>query len=96
MITKVLTERMTKAGNVWEWNETSIGENRGNRGGSWDCYASDMPSFYRNNGCEPTYEALNVGFRVAKSEEIAVPEPLSAGLMLVSVGGLVLRRIRKS
>ncbi len=86
-------------GNVGEWNEALIGANRGVRGGSWRTGASILPSSNRNNR-NPTNEYDSVGFRVASSftgDEVgAVPEPASVGLVLLSVGGLVLRRAKRA
>lgn len=91
-------------GNVWEWNETLIGLGylgyRGLRGGSWSDGAYGLPSSYRNsdNDYHPIEEDYGVGFRVASSfiEGDAVPEPASVGLLLLSVGGLVLRRAKRA
>jgi len=87
-----------QSGNVWEWNEALIGGRRGLRGGSWLSSAVSLPSSHRNNNT-PTYENYNIGFRVASSfagdEGGAVPEPASVGLVLLSVGGLVLRRAKR-
>ena len=51
-------------GNVWEWNETPIGPDRGIRGGSFSSNYSDLISpargFYNPNG-----EIYSIGFRVA-------------------------------
>ncbi|MCD6459973.1 SUMF1/EgtB/PvdO family nonheme iron enzyme, partial [bacterium] len=89
-----------QTGNVWEWNETLIsGHYRGLRGGSWSLSADYLPSSYRYYYSSPTYEFNGLGFRVASSfagdEGGAVPEPLSIGLVLLSVGGLVLRRAKR-
>ncbi|MCD6460428.1 SUMF1/EgtB/PvdO family nonheme iron enzyme, partial [bacterium] len=92
-----------QTGNVWEWNETLISSYyRGLRGGSWSSFANDLLSSYRSyiyfHG--PTSEGSSIGFRVASSfagdEGGAVPEPLSIGLVLLSVGGLVLRRAKRA
>jgi formylglycine-generating enzyme required for sulfatase activity len=74
-------------GNVWEWNEILLSDSRrGHRGGS--CVDNDyyLTSSGRN-GSYPYGEYGNVGFRVA-----SVPEPCS--LVLLSIGGLLLRRER--
>ena len=75
-------------GNVWEWNETLLfGSYRGGRGGSCSD-AADIPlaSSYRGYTV-PYYELDIVGFRVA-----SIPEP--ATILLLSLGGLALRRKR--
>ena len=93
-----------QSGNVWEWNEALIsgyheGQRRGVRGGSWSYDAGNMPSSNRSDSI-PTDGANWLGFRVASSftgdEGGAVPEPLSVGLVLLSVGGLVLRRAKRA
>ncbi len=85
-------------GNVWEWNEALIDSNRGLRGGSWSDQPY-LPASYRSYG-DPAFGYYYVGFRVASSftgnEGGAVPEPASVGLVLLSVGGLVLRRAKRA
>ena len=71
-------------GNVYEWNETLIGSDRGIRGGSYSYSDYDnLRSSYRSYAT-PSSEYINVGFRVA-----SVPEP--ATLLLLGFGGLALR-----
>jgi formylglycine-generating enzyme required for sulfatase activity len=78
-------------GNVWEWNETLIGSNRGLRGGSYHdyryAYSGDLflRSSSRISGSYPYSEGYALGFRVA-----SVPEP--ATIILFSLGLVVLRR----
>ena len=75
-----------QGGNVWEWNEAIIGENRGVRGGAifsytgtpWDnLHASPRYHF------TATFEYHSWGFRVAH-----VPEPST--LVLLGIGALSL------
>lgn len=52
-------------GNVWEWNETPIGNSRGLRGGCWDNFELNLRSTHRNFG-SPSNEFDGVdGFRLA-------------------------------
>lgn len=81
-------------GNVWEWMESPYsgeylsGSNRGIRGGSYDDLDDNLRSSIRNS-INPYFEYNTLGFRVA-----SVPEPCS--LVLLSLGGLFLRRKRKA
>ncbi len=74
-------------GNVWEWNETLIGSDRGFRGGSEYSDFGNLSSSDRYD-TTPSYESNGVGFRVA-----SVPEPCS--LVLLGLGGLTLMRRRR-
>jgi len=51
-------------GNVWEWNEALIDQDRGIRGASWSSFQSGLGSDGRN-AAPPESEAPGVGFRVA-------------------------------
>jgi formylglycine-generating enzyme len=51
-------------GNVYEWNETLIGSNRGNRGGAWDFQEINMRSTNRDR-FNPAGESDTTGFRLA-------------------------------
>jgi formylglycine-generating enzyme required for sulfatase activity len=51
-------------GNVWEWNEQTIGGFRGLRGGSWLFDSGGLQSSTRGN-VAPTLEINIIGFRVA-------------------------------
>ena len=76
-------------GNVWEWNETLLfGSYRGVRGGTCS-EPADIPlaSSYRGYTV-PYYELDIVGFRVAE-----IPEP--ATILLLTLGGLLLRKSRR-
>lgn len=83
-------------GNVWEWMENPFNTrfympafDRCIRGGSFT-YSNtlEISSFNRANS-SPYGEANNIGFRVAS----VVPEPCS--LVLLSIGGLMLRRRKR-
>lgn len=52
------------SGNLWEWNETLIGSNRGVRGGSFNFNEFLLRSSIRFNDL-PTFETFNLGFRLA-------------------------------
>ncbi len=71
-------------GNVSEWNETLNRGERGYRGSEYGA-ASIWMSSYGSWHNQPVEEYGNMGFRVA-----SVPEPCS--LVLLSLGGLLLRR----
>jgi hypothetical protein len=89
---------MGQGGNVWEWNESaydgansSSSESRAIRGGRWGDSEGFLRSSYRNVGLVPTFENLNVGFRVA-----SVPEPSTAVLVLLGAGAVYLWNRRKA
>jgi sulfatase modifying factor 1 len=81
-----------QAGNLFEWNETSIGTNQGTRGGSWlDPPGShNLSSLSRNGGRNPNTGDVSTGFRVAGAW---VPEPGTA--VLLSVGLVILASRRR-
>ena len=88
---------MGQGGNVWEWNETAFdginstaGETRVLRGGSWNNDSSLLVASGRDGGI-PTTGDFNYGFRVA-----SVPEPSAVSLLAVGLGGLAMMRRRRS
>ena len=84
---------MGQGGNVWEWMETAYdginstaGEDRELRGGSWSFYSVGLGASYRDAD-GPTFErATYLGFRVA-----SVPEPSTGLLVLLGLSGLLLK-----
>lgn len=78
-----------QGGNVWEWNESIIGTERGLRGGSfYGVDIDDLRASDRSGGGVPTIYTGEVGFRLVSK----VPDPSAIGLLLGGVG--VLRRSR--
>ncbi len=75
-----------QGGNVWQWNDAILsGSERGLRGGSWH-NGSMMSNLSRL--ASPDFERSDGGFRVA-----SVPEPSTAGLvLLVGAGWMVWKR----
>ena len=79
-----------QGGNVYQWTDQVSGSFRGLCGGSWYGSTSFLLS-YNSNGCgEPTYEGNEFGFRVA-----SVPEPSTAGLVLLAGAGWMVWKRRK-
>ncbi|MHC4258300.1 MAG: formylglycine-generating enzyme family protein [Planctomycetota bacterium] len=74
-----------QGGNVWEFNETLFGSNRGGTAGGYGYY---LASTGRYDFHGPDDEGSSMGFRVA-----SIPEP--ATLSLLALGGLALLRKRK-
>ena len=80
-----------QAGNLYEWLEALINdEYRGLRGGAWK---TDLASLASNDraGTDPLNEGRVYGFRIAYSGEV-VPEPMTIGLLIAGLFGLVYRR----
>ena len=71
-----------QSGNLYEWNEAVISQQRGIRGGSFTHAGIHMHAASRNNGFVPSYEIYTVGFRVCE-----VPEPTS--IVMLSLAGAV-------
>jgi formylglycine-generating enzyme required for sulfatase activity len=76
-----------QAGNVWEWNDATIGSDRGLRGGAWDFIVDKMRSSDRCN-LAPASEGNVIGFRVAinASELFCSPHQAKAIATLVGNG----------
>ena len=80
-------------GNVYEWNDSIDGSNRGVRGGSWAYPNAELTlSKESRNPQVPTGNGWLIGIRVAT----AVPEPSALSLLAVGLGGLAIRRWRRS
>ena len=77
-----------QSGNVWEWNDFTgvAGSPRGLRGGYWNNEASQLSSSASPTR-DPSLEGSDVGFRLA-----AVPEPSTGLLVVLGLGGLLLKR----
>jgi formylglycine-generating enzyme len=79
-----------QGGNLWEWNETIIGEHRCLRGGSFNDRVGCMLASYRF-GCNYSSAESDVnGFRV-----VEVPEPASMMILVLGGIGMLVRRNRK-
>jgi hypothetical protein len=95
---------MGLGGNVYEWEESSFdlanssgSSSRGFRGGSWYDNSSFLSSSSRLNFI-PSFESLDIGFRVASlsSSAAAVPEPSMMVIgTLFGIGGLMAKRRMK-
>jgi sulfatase modifying factor 1 len=74
-----------QVGNVWEWNETTVGESRGYRGGAFQLPSNYMdPSLLGCSTCRPTDQYFDVGFRVAS----LVAEPSTGVLAILACGAM--------
>jgi formylglycine-generating enzyme required for sulfatase activity len=79
-----------QGGNVWEWNESISGANRGLRGGA---FLNDPPSLGASvkSVLDPAGGNFFVGFRVA-----SVPEPGTGLLVMMGLLGLACRQKRRA
>lgn len=77
-----------QTGDVFEWNDAVISNDRGDRGGGWNVISSEIGSSYRGGGATVTTENSQYGFRVA-SVYTAVPEPGATMLALAGLGAAV-------
>ena len=77
-----------QGGNLWEWNETVVGSERGLRGGSFETGPGTLAASSRGDE-SMSVQTDDIGFRVA-----AVPEPGTAGLVGLGVLGLAALRRR--
>ncbi len=86
-------------GNVFEWLDTIEGIKRIVLGSAWDYTSVDMLAGDRGDNI-PTSENQYVGFRVASSifleDETTIPEPVSIGLLLLSLGGFFVRKSKRA
>lgn len=71
-----------QAGNLWEWNETTIDGDRGLRGGSYDDYQLLLNAWYRDSQ-DPALDSAFVGFRIAAATDSA---PVTTFSLVVNSG----------
>ena len=76
-------------GNMWEWNEAVSGQSPAHRGGSWVSQSGRLPRGYYSQS-DPSSEVYSNGIRIA-----SIPEPASAGLLLLGFCGLLWRRMKQ-
>ncbi len=75
------------AGNVFQWNEALIsGSFRGVRGGAFIFVGAPALQSSNRGNLTPTFENLNIGFRVSST----IPEPSTAVLAALGLAGLML------
>ncbi|TVQ30914.1 MAG: PEP-CTERM sorting domain-containing protein [Phycisphaeraceae bacterium] len=76
-------------GNVFDWNETLIGDNRGVRGGAWGfSFEFNLRSTFRGDN-SPLVENDSLGFRVAS------PIPGPGSVAVLGIAGLAFTRRRR-
>jgi formylglycine-generating enzyme len=73
-------------GDVFQWNDTSIGSSRGTRGGGWGNDPGYSAATFRFSDESPSFVGNGSGFRVASVG--SVPEP-SAGLLAALACGMI-------
>ena len=78
-----------QSGNVWEWNETLIGPYRGVRGGAWNSDTDLIGGLIRGLALRPAHESGTIGFRIAATAEVAVPEPSTYVMAAMGLLGLL-------
>jgi len=84
-----------QAGNMNEWTELFVpSEYRSIRGGHWTGGASDVPASKQGYG-NPTVNYKHVGFRVSAVGAEGVPVPEPAGLGLIGLTLLVVKKRRR-
>ena len=81
-----------QSGNVWEWLSPTNPEDAEYIGGAWNTTASQLSSSANGNLNNGGYADGGIGFRIASS----VPEPSALSLLAVGLGGLAMRRRRRS
>jgi formylglycine-generating enzyme required for sulfatase activity len=79
-----------QSGLLFQWTEAVSGNSRTLRGGSWEGYASSLPSSYSNN-INPSQSSYDLGFRMAA----AVPEPGSFLLLIIGGAALLIAARRR-
>lgn len=85
-----------QGGNVFEWNETAVGTWRVRRGGSYETELETLSAYYRWYNSATT-ESRSVGFRIAGAYTGSpVPEPMSIGLLLCGIAGIIVWRITRA
>ena len=91
-----------QSGNVHEWTETLFADGIYSVcGGAWGDSTAAMHATGRNYSNVPTYEDFLIGFRIASDYtgdggSSAIPEPMSIGLLVTGLIGLVYRKRNKA
>ncbi|MCD6461072.1 SUMF1/EgtB/PvdO family nonheme iron enzyme [bacterium] len=82
-----------QCGNVWEFNEGLDNGSAVTRGASWLSNSGYLSKHYRKK-VTTSSEFFDLGFRIAASPS-AIPEPMSIGLLMISLGAIALRKTKK-